>query len=118
MVQVYGPPPADAWRPSVYPDRKPGQMIEEPIFKYYTDGKGAGSEKEDSFKDIARQAKDSAQFDKDAAYFPGVSSGNNGDAQPTTKYYTNGFAQRTPGQMIEAPVFQYYSDGKGAGSEK
>lgn len=118
MVQVYGPPPADAWRPSVYPDRKPGQMIEEPIFKYYTDGKGAGSEKEDSFKDIARQAKDTAQFDKDAAYFPGVSSGNNGDAQPTSKYYTNGFAQRTPGQMIEAPVFQYYTDGKGAGSEK
>jgi hypothetical protein len=71
-----------------------GQMPAAPIFKYYTDGKGAGSEKQDSFWDIAHQAKDSAAFDKTAAAFPGITAGNEGDAAPTTKYHNNwGFAQ-------------------------
>jgi hypothetical protein len=110
-------------------------MIEAPVFQYYTDGKGTGSEKQDSFWDIAHKAAESAQFDKDAAYFSDVSSGNNGDAQPTTKYYTDGFAQsmgpspadalrpsvypkRKAGQMIEEPVNKYWTNGNGAGSEK
>jgi len=56
--------------------RDMGQMPTGTVFNYYTDGKNAGSEKQDSFWDIAHQAKDEAAFDKTAATFPGVSSGN------------------------------------------
>jgi hypothetical protein len=110
-------------------------MVDAPIFKYYTDGKGAGSEKQDSFWDIAHQAKDSAAFDKTAATFPGISSGNGGDAAPGTQYYTKNFAQlmtppaadawrpsvypeRQMGQPVQEPVFKWYTNGNGEGSEK
>jgi len=72
-----------------FAQRDMGQLVDAPIFKWYTDGKGAGSEKQDAFWDIAHNAKDSAQFDKDAAYFPGISSGNAGDAAPSNKYFSS-----------------------------
>jgi len=64
------------WRKSVYPERKMGQMVTDPIFKYWTNGNGAGSEKSDFVKDIAGNTKDTATFDKQAAYFPGINSAN------------------------------------------
>jgi len=78
-----GPPPADAWRPSVYPSRKAGQMIEEPVNKYWTNGNGAGSEKHDWVNDIAFQSPTTAKFDKDAAYFPGIDADSKKNGEPT-----------------------------------
>lgn len=78
-----------AQRRPVFAQRDMGQLVDAPIFKWWTDGKGAGSEKQDAFWDIAHQASSSAQFDKDAAYFPGISSGNEGDAAPTNKYFSS-----------------------------
>ena len=127
-----------AQTPIHFAQRDMGQLVDAPIFKWYTDGKGAGSEKQDAFWDIAHNAKDSAQFDKDAAYFPGISSGNAGDAAPTNKYFSSqqmGFSQmqgpppadawrpsdyetREKGQQVKEPIFNWYTNGNGAGSEK
>ena len=127
-----------AQRRPVFAQRDMGQLVDAPQFKWWTDGKGAGSEKQDAFWDIAHQASSSAQFDKDAAYFPGISSGNEGDAAPTNKYFSSqqmGFSQlqgpppadawrpsvyetREKGQQVKEPIFNWYTNGNGAGSEK
>jgi hypothetical protein len=84
---MMAPPAPDAWRPSVYPDREMHQMVKAPIFKYYTNGNGAGSEKEDFVKDISRLTKDTETFDKQAAYFPGINSANSKQGEPENTYF-------------------------------
>ena len=57
LSQMSAPPAPDGtpagWRQSVYPERKMGQMVTDPVFKYYTNGNGAGSEKQDWVWDVA-----------------------------------------------------------------
>lgn len=140
------PPPADAWRPSVYPDREMGQMVKDPVFKYYTNGNGAGSEKQDWAWDIAHQAKDEETFHRQAAYFPGIDSDSKNQGAPTTQYFNNDvtgaslaqvrgdgppvpdgtpagwrksvYPERKMGQMVTEPILKPWTNGNGAGSEK
>ena len=87
--------PSTRYFTGAYAQRDMGQMADSTQFKWWADGKGAGSEKQDVFWDIAHQAADSAQFDKDAAYFPGISAGNAEDGAPSNKYFSSqqmGFA--------------------------
>ena len=89
------PEPNTGYFTGAYAQRDMGQIVDAPIFKWYADGKGDGSEKQDAFWDIAHNAANAAQFDKDAAYFPGITSGNGGDAAPSNKYFSSqqmGFA--------------------------
>jgi len=65
-------------------------MIEAPLSYPWTNGNGKGSEKHDWVNDIAFQAKDTAQFDKDAAYFPGITSESKKDTEPTNTNYFGG----------------------------
>jgi hypothetical protein len=62
-------------------------MVKDPVFKYYTNGNGAGSEKQDWAWDVAHQAADEATFHKQAAYFPGIDSDNKKNGEPENTYF-------------------------------
>ncbi len=62
-------------------------MVKEPVFKYYTNGNGAGSEKHDWVNSIATHAADEETFHKQAAYFPGIDSDNKKHGEPENEYF-------------------------------
>ena len=89
-------------------------------------GNGQGSEKQDAIYHAAANAATTEKFDEKMANNAGkMTAGNSAEVEPSTRYFTGNyaqrplhFAQRDMGQQVEAPIFQWWTDGKGAGSEK
>jgi hypothetical protein len=88
-------------------------------------GNGQGSEKQDAIWHAANNAATTEKFDSAMANNANkMTAGNSAEVEPSTKYFTGNymqrpaFAQRDMGQLVDAPIFKWYTDGKGAGSEK
>lgn len=94
--------------------------------KSYGMGNGQGSEKQDAIWHAAHNSATTEKFDSAMSEnLGGMTAGNYAVPEPGTKYFTGNYAQRHPvfaqrdmGQLVDAPQFKWWTDGKGAGSEK